>query len=94
MCGNARYGEVLRDRKLSYFGFDVSASMVERAQEHEGLQVWRADAIDFSVDDVRFDFAWCPINSIRHLLCAEDVVMHLDLVARHPRPRWSLHHRD
>ena len=82
-CGNARYGSVFADRGIRYVGFDRSTSMLARATPHPGVTLHEADATDFSLDNDSFDLAWCPVNSIRHLLTDEELTDHLRCVRRH-----------
>lgn len=87
-CGNARYGPVFTARGVEYWGLDRSSAMLQRAPAAPGMRLQRGDASDFSIVDGPprgFDLAWCPINSIRHLLTDREIQGHLRCVRRHMR---------
>jgi SAM-dependent methyltransferase len=79
-CGNARYGPLFAERGVEYHGLDLSASMLERAPKSEGIHVHLGDARTFRLAAPRFELAWCPVNSVRHLISDDDVVRHLECV--------------
>jgi SAM-dependent methyltransferase len=83
MCGNARYGAAFADRGVRYHGLDASTEMLHRAPVREGVSTSCSDVREFHIPGDPFDFAWCPINSIRHLPTREDVIRHLRCVATH-----------
>ncbi|MCZ6446230.1 MAG: class I SAM-dependent methyltransferase [Planctomycetota bacterium] len=82
-CGNARYGSGFAERGLEYHGLDLSPAMLQRAKLRPGMTLHQADARDFTIRDIEFDLAWCPINSVRHLLSEEELVGHLRSVGQH-----------
>ncbi len=82
-CGNARYGPVFTGRGLQYHGLDLSTAMLQRAELRPGMTLHQADGQDFTIGDIEFDLAWCPVNSIRHLLSDEELTDHLRCVGRY-----------
>jgi SAM-dependent methyltransferase len=85
-CGNARYAPHFAARGLEYHGVDLSAEMLARAPKGPRIHLHRADACDFRVPGVRFDLAWCPVNSIRHLVAEDAALAHLRRVREHLAP--------
>ncbi|MCI0629461.1 MAG: class I SAM-dependent methyltransferase [Phycisphaerales bacterium] len=82
-CGNARHARVFVERGLEYWGVERSAAMLKRAADGAHIHLVQADAREFSIPGAKFDLAWCPINSIRHLLTDEDLASHLRTVRSH-----------
>lgn len=83
MCGNARYGPEFAQRGVRYHGIDLSPDMLDRSPAHEAVTTSCADVRNFQIEGAPFDFAWCPINSIRHMPTRKDLNKHLQCVARH-----------
>jgi SAM-dependent methyltransferase len=81
-CGNARYAPAFAARGVAYWGLDLSAAMLARAPSGPGIRLVQADVREFRLP-ARFDLAWCPVNSIRHLREEADVLSHLRCVGRH-----------
>jgi SAM-dependent methyltransferase len=85
-CGNARYASAFAERDVRYCGFDRSPEMLERATPRAGVELLAADARSFDAPGRPFDLAWCPINSIRHLVDESDLLAHLRCVREHLEP--------
>jgi hypothetical protein len=82
-CGNARYARAFVDRGVEYWGVERSAAMLSLAERGERVHLIQDDARTLDIRGVQFDLAWCPINSIRHLLNDDDLIAHLQNVNRH-----------
>lgn len=94
-CGTGRYLRVLAGRGLRSVGFDRDASMVAYAREglrrrgfSRRCRLFEADMADF-LDELgreRFDVAFNPVNTFRHLLRENEARRHLQQVrdALHP----------
>lgn len=86
MCGS---GRLLRGFKAAGFdtvGVDASAQMLSLARAHYERHgytgTWvQADVRDFDLDEA-CDLAVCPINSLAHLLSAQDMLAHLNAMSR------------
>jgi SAM-dependent methyltransferase len=90
-CGNGRLFPELARRGIAVAGVDLSPSMLDRAAArmraagHPAPLLAQGDARDFDLGRT-FDAAICPVNSVGHLHVHDDLVRHLDCVARHLRP--------
>jgi hypothetical protein len=85
-CGHARYGPAFASRGVAYVGFDLAEPMLAQAPAGKDITVVRADARDFRIAQTPpggFDLAWCPVNSLSHLVTEPDIVSHLRCVRRH-----------
>ena len=91
-CGPGRYLRVAAGRGVRVAGFDLNPAMVAYARawfERRGLRgdVFEADMTRFRTPrGARYDFAFCPINSVRHLLSDEAMLGHLEAVRRALKP--------
>lgn len=87
-CGTGRYLRVIARRGGVVYGFDRSESMVayaRRSLERRGLRgrVWAADMVGFGMPrGVRVEMAFNLISTVRHLVSDEEVLAHLECVAR------------
>ena len=89
-AGPAEHARELARRGLAATALDLNPAMCGRAQELAeaagiSLTVVEADMRDFSLPDPmgRFDLAVTMLNSLCHLLTLDDMLRHLDCVARH-----------
>jgi SAM-dependent methyltransferase len=89
-AGPAEHARELARRGLTATALDLNPAMCGRAQELAeaagiSLTVVEADMRDFSLPDPmgRFDLAVTMLNSLCHLLTLDDMLRHLDCVARH-----------
>jgi SAM-dependent methyltransferase len=85
-CGSGRYLRVAAGRGVRVMGFDRERRMVEYAREgfrRRGLRGdhWVADLERFRAP-VRATFAFCPINTLRHLGSDGAVLAHLGCMRR------------
>ncbi|MBM4109060.1 MAG: class I SAM-dependent methyltransferase [Phycisphaerae bacterium] len=92
-CGTGRYLRVASRRVRSAVGFDMSAEMVEyaRGRSRRGANppryfVARMEDFAGGVRAGSVDFAFNPINTIRHLESDAALLAHLSAVARVLRP--------
>lgn len=92
-CGTGRYLRAAARRGTNVIGFDLSPAMVRYAKEAyrrrpaDGrARFLVADMTRFANRTGRVDFAFCPINTIRHLETDADMVRHLREVGRVLRP--------
>ncbi len=89
-CGSGRYLRCAARRGVGVRGFDASPKMVEYARERTPRKpelgsdarydVARFD--DFPLDGPKADFAFCLINSIRHVRTDDELRAHFDRLAR------------
>lgn len=92
-CGTARYLRVAAGRGIRVTGIDSSAEMIDYAQDLFARRHLKGDLIlgditklDDLVEPDAFDFAFCPINSIRHIETHAGMKRHLEGIARALRP--------
>ncbi len=89
-CGTGRYLRVAARRGRRVLGFDRSPAMVAYARERVGAgrgnRIIVADMGRFAAKLPRADFAFCLINTIRHLESDAAMVRHLREMARALRP--------
>jgi len=92
-CGTGRYLRIAARRGFNVIGFDLSPSMVRYAREtsKRGPSTGRsrflvADMTRFADRVGRVDFAFCLINTIRHLESDADMLRHLRAMASALRP--------
>ncbi|MHB8080313.1 MAG: class I SAM-dependent methyltransferase [Candidatus Krumholzibacteriia bacterium] len=94
-CGTGRLLRLAAARGLRAVGFDRHPAMVAYAREaiaRRGLgrraHVFHADLTDFgdAVAPGSIDFAFCTLNTLRHLPSDAAMLAHLDQVARTLRP--------
>lgn len=90
-CGTGRLLRLAAARGLRAIGFDREPAMVAYAREavaRRGLgrrvHVFHADLTDFAdaVAPASIDFAFCTLNTLRHLPSDARLLAHLDQVAR------------
>lgn len=90
-CGTGRLLRLAAARGLRAIGFDREPAMVAYAREaiaRRGLgrraHVFHAELTDFSdaVAPASVDFAFCTLNTLRHLPADAALLAHLDQVAR------------
>lgn len=79
-CGTGRYLAALSDRGYECLGYDLNENALAFARRR-GCRVLRADMARFSSRE-RFDLAFCPIGSFRHLLSGASAVSHFKKTAR------------
>ncbi|MEM9065573.1 MAG: class I SAM-dependent methyltransferase [Planctomycetota bacterium] len=92
-CGTARYLRVAAGRGIRVTGVDVSAEMIDYARDVFAKRKLQGDlilgditALDDLVESEHFDFAFCPINSIRHIETDAGLVRHLKGIANALKP--------
>lgn len=101
-CGSGRYLRALTGRGVNVIGFDLGASMVEYASQtvtaardrkfprgkKPSVHIFKGDMRTFAkgLKPASADFAFNPINTIRHLGSDKALVEHLNQVARVLRP--------
>jgi SAM-dependent methyltransferase len=87
-CGTGRLLRPAARRGHRALGFDLSAAMVEYAQERlpksGGHRAFVADMTRFAgtLGRTRVDLAFCPINTVRHLLSDAAMLAHFAEMAR------------
>jgi SAM-dependent methyltransferase len=86
-CGSGRYFPGLARRGFEVHGFDANADMVRYARKAAAQATIRVGRFDtFSTAGLkrrgegRVGFAFCPINSIRHVASDTEMVRHLKRV--------------
>lgn len=84
-CGHARFAPAFVARHVRYVGVDRSLAMLARVPRRDGVIVVAADARDFEAPGAPFDLAWCPVNSVTHLVDEPAALAHLACVRRHLR---------
>ncbi|MCP4143751.1 MAG: class I SAM-dependent methyltransferase [bacterium] len=83
-CGTGRCLRLLAARGYYVAGFDIDPEMI-RYCKNSGLdcELFEADMIDFNSQlQCKFDVAFNPFNSIRHLHSDDAMVVHLEQVAQ------------
>lgn len=83
-CGTGRCLRLLAQRGYYVAGFDIDQEMI-RYSKNSGLacELFEADMIDFNSQlKCKFDVAFNPFNSIRHLHSDEAMLKHLEQVAQ------------
>jgi SAM-dependent methyltransferase len=95
-CGSGRYLKVAAGRGRKVAGFDLDPGMIAYAAERANLKranLFTADMNDFSsaarragIAPASADFAFQPVNSIRHLDSDKAMLAHLDQMARILKP--------
>lgn len=88
-CGSGRLIVEMAKRGYDLTGLDLNQSALDYTQKRLtklGLsaRLLKADMTDFSLR-TKFDAAFNPINTFRHLLTEELAVKHLKLIAQHLR---------
>lgn len=89
-CGSGRLLAPLARRGFKVVGFDLSQRMVDfaKARLPRGARIFRADMTDFSrhVPPASIDFAFNPINTVRHLHSDRAMLAHFRSIARALKP--------
>lgn len=85
-CGSGRYLRTAAGRGIRVMGFDRSESMIGYARmmmkrRGEGARFFVADLTDFA-PPARATFAFCPINTIRHLPSDRAMLAHFACMRR------------
>jgi SAM-dependent methyltransferase len=86
-CGTGRYLRVIARRGGRAIGFDESEAMVRYARDRAGraglaMEVFRASMESFAIPSrSRVEFAFNPINTVRHLASDDAMLTHLEAVA-------------
>jgi len=66
-CGNGRFYDLLKNKKVDYLGIDNSSSLLEKARENfPHAQFQLGDMVDLDLPDERFDVVF-SIASFHHL---------------------------
>jgi len=65
-CGNGRLLELFRDKKINYFGVDISEKLIEKAKEKYGNKFRVADILSLPFSDNYFDSVW-SIAVLHHI---------------------------
>lgn len=90
-CGTGRFLRVAARRGVRAVGFDLSETMVAYAKKRVGPggRVFVADMTAFAdkVGRGRVDFAFNPINTIRHLRSDGEMLAHFEQMSLALRPR-------
>lgn len=82
-CGSGRCLRLLKNRGFDVVGFDLDPNMIEYCKAALGDAVFQADMANFTSHlDSKFDIAFNPYNSIRHLDCDKAILSHLKQVAQ------------
>ncbi len=89
-CGSGRYLRAARARGIDAIGFDISPGMIDYAVQRAGRARGSATETYFVASMTNFadriehpvTFAINPINTIRHLDTDEQMLAHLDQMAR------------
>jgi SAM-dependent methyltransferase len=90
-CGNGRLFPSFARRGVETAGVDLSSEMLAKAEDRMKAAGFpppllvRHDVRDFDLG-LRFDGAFCPVNSLGYMQSHEDMVRHLTCVARHLKP--------
>ena len=91
-CGTGRLLPALAWRGYQLVGYDHNRAMVEHARQRmkaEGatdqVAIRQADMIDARFDE-SFDAAFCPINSLAHMLTDDAISRHLQVTAQSLQP--------
>lgn len=94
-CGSGRYLIAAVTRGVRGLGIDLNPRMIRYAKERSRLAPSDSGSAAFRVGDMtrlslkpieKADFAFCLINSARHLMSDRAMLDHLDCVARALRP--------
>ncbi len=98
-CGSGRYLRTAAKRGRRITGFDLDPAMLDYAQKRCSLPghplpvLFSADMADFlpaaraaGVEPNSVDFAFNPVNSIRHLQTDEEILSHFEQIASLLRP--------
>ncbi len=91
-CGSGRYLRVAAQRGRRVVGLDLNAAMIDYARARSAdagrrTTLMRADMTDFELPPrLRADFAFCLINTVRHLHTDRAMLAHLACMARALRP--------
>lgn len=100
-CGTGRYLRVARRRGRQTVGFDLDAGQIEYAQKRQKFppggtskqRYFKADmrsffdaAADFGLPRQSVDFAFNPVNSIRHLESDKEMLDHFEQMAKILKP--------
>ncbi len=95
-CGTGRYLRTAAGRGRRTVGFDLDPQQLSYARERKCPpdaampRYHRADMKDFAtacdLSPASVDFAFNPVNSLRHLLCDRDLLDHLDQMAQVLKP--------
>lgn len=91
-CGSGRYLRVAARRGRRVVGLDLNAAMIDYARTRiagtgRRVSLTRADMTDFTLaPGLRADFAFCLINTVRHLHTDRAMLAHLACMARALRP--------
>ncbi len=85
-CGPGQHARTFAARGLRTVGLDVSEAMLRYARQQPGgddpdLTWLHADMRDFALD-APVELACCLMDSLSHLLTLDDLLAHLDSVAR------------
>jgi SAM-dependent methyltransferase len=83
-CGTGRVYLDLLAAGVDADGFDISADALDRLREKAADRdldptVWQADMTDFEIDRA-YELAFCPFNTVQHLLTIEDQLAALECV--------------
>jgi hypothetical protein len=89
-AGPASHAVEFARRGLSATALDCSPEMTEYASQKArgsrvSLRVVNADMVDFSLRE-RFDLGLLLMDSASHILCAKDMIRHLQCVSNHLNP--------
>lgn len=87
-CGSGRYLRVLVNRGRRCIGFDRDEGMLEYARRRigsaAGCRLFQAELDDFAAEirPATVDFAFIPVNTLRHLLDGGQVRRHFEQMGR------------
>lgn len=89
-CGSGRYLRVAAGRGCRVTGIDVNRAMIRYARESFGRRGLAGRFIEGDIAEKipgrPADFAFCLINSVRHLQSDADLLRHLDCIHRSLKP--------
>jgi len=84
-CGTGRYLRVAAGRGRAVAGFDLDPQQLDYGRGRVSGELFQANMLDFAKiyrPEARVEFAFNPVNSIRHLTSDAEFVTHLNQMAQ------------